>query len=173
MLYEKWISPTLTNKLIFKYGHLEKEVSYINVLFIIHLWCTSLCFTLYFWILSSIWTTSLSARSSILDLNKFQNSWFFQAASSAMLHLFLLCLTRRIYLEITLPCGWEQFELNLDLWQLWGPKPSGVVFVSMLVRRSLKLQRDGYVCKSILGHSQWFSSETCIAAFRIVKWRDG
>lgn len=71
-----------------------------------------------------------------------------------MLHLFLLWLTCRIYLELTLPCSSEQFELNLDLWQLWSPKTSGVVFLSMLVRRSLKVQCDSYVSKSILGLSQ-------------------
>lgn len=131
-----------------------------------------LCFSLYFGIFASIWTASLSARSSILNLNKIPKSPFFQAASAALLWLFFLCLTHGIYLEITLPCGSEHFELDLDLWQLWGPKPSGVMFLSMLVRRSLKLH-DGYACRSILGRSLWFPSETHIAAFPIAKWRDG
>lgn len=120
MLYEKLISPTLTNKL--KYSHFEKEGSYINVLVIIHLRCMILCFTLYFWILTSIWTTSLSARSSILAFSRFQNSCFFKRHHQPCYTSFCpLPHTCRIYLEIILPCGSEQFELNLDLWQLWGP----------------------------------------------------
>lgn len=127
-----------------------------------------LCFTLCFGIFASIWTASLSARSSILNLSRFQIRCSFKQHHQPCYGFSSSASHMEYVWKLRCPVA----QSILDFWQLWGPKPSGVMFLSMLVRRSLKLH-DGYACKSILSRSVWFPSETCIAAFPIAKRRDG
>lgn len=169
MLYEKLISPALANKL--KYSHLEKKGSYINVLVIVHLWCTILRFTSYFWILTSTWTISLSARNSILDLSKFQNSCFFKrhhqprfTFSSSASHTQNI---PRNYTAVWLRAVWAEsgFVAALGSRNLWNCVSSNAgQEVSKATTWRLCLQK-------YFGPSRWLPSETCIAAFPIA--RDG